>query len=172
MPCPAADFRGARIRREGDYLHATDMWRACGADPSRKPYEWFRQKGTRDLLAAAERQAIGGHPIASPLRSDKGDGRGGNTWLDKRVAIQYACYLDPAFAVFVNRLRDSGETPYVHVRSTVERTSMPRGGTRDVEVDEFWLTEREALLVCAASDAPNAPAVRDHLEARTPRPRL
>ena len=60
----------------------------------------------------------------------------------------------------IKRLRDAGEIHEVHVRPAVGRTSMPRGGSRSVEVDEFWLTEREALLVCSASDAPNAPVVR------------
>lgn len=60
----------------------------------------------------------------------------------------------------IKRLIESGEIAGVHVRPTVGRTSMPRGGSRAVEVDEFWLTEREALLVCSASDAPNAGVVR------------
>ncbi len=96
------DFRGVKVRREGDYLHATDMWRACGSDPSRKPYEWFRQKGTRELLAAAEGSDREGAALS--VRSDAGAGsagRGGNTWLHKRIAIAYACYLDPDFHLFV-----------------------------------------------------------------------
>lgn len=38
-----------------------------------------------------------------------------------------------------------------HVRPTVERTSMPRGGSRNVAVEEFWLTEEEALFVATRS---------------------
>lgn len=96
-------FREQNVRREGDYLHATDMWRACGSDPSRKPYEWFRQKGTRELLAAAERQMQEGAALSHPIRSDSAGGRGvgGNTWLHKRMAVAYATYLDPDFALFV-----------------------------------------------------------------------
>jgi len=35
----------------------------------------------------------------------------------------------------------------VHVRAAGARTSMPRGGSREIVVEEFWLTKVQALLV-------------------------
>lgn len=40
----------------------------------------------------------------------------------------------------------------IHVRPTVGRTSMPNGGTREKEVNEYWLTEVNALYIAAKSD--------------------
>lgn len=50
-----------------------------------------------------------------------------------------------------------------HVRSTVERTSMPKGGAREVTVLVYWLTEAEALKVIARSETPIADAVLDEI---------
>lgn len=52
----------------------------------------------------------------------------------------------------IKRLIDDGFLPSIHVRSTVERTSMPRGGVREIEVQEYYLTEAEALLVISRSE--------------------
>lgn len=52
----------------------------------------------------------------------------------------------------IKRLIDDGFLACIHVRSTVERTSMPRGGVRETEVQEYYLTEAEALLVISRSE--------------------
>lgn len=70
-------------------------------------------------------------------------------------------YAEPRMVrKLIKRLRDSGEIPGVQSRDTVERQRTRNGGEREYAVEEFWLTEREALLVCSASDAPNAGVVR------------
>lgn len=60
----------------------------------------------------------------------------------------------------IARMIETGELYGVHERRTVRRTSMPRGGTKDVEVIEYWLDRIEALLVVMRSDAPNAVPMR------------
>ena len=60
----------------------------------------------------------------------------------------------------VKRMMDDQELIGVHVRSTVERTSMPRGGERETAVTEYWLTEEDALILASRSDAPKAKEVR------------
>ena len=55
------------------------------------------------------------------------------------------------------------ENQGVHVRSTVERTSMPRGGERTTTVNEFWLTEAQLLKVVARSETPVAEAILDDM---------
>lgn len=44
----------------------------------------------------------------------------------------------------------------VHVVTTPVTTPMPRGGTRTVQVEEFWLTQEQCFLVATQSDAPHA----------------
>jgi len=50
-----------------------------------------------------------------------------------------------------------------HVRATVARTSMPRGGEREFTVWEYWLTEAEALKLTARSETPIADAILDEM---------
>lgn len=48
----------------------------------------------------------------------------------------------------------------VHVCATVARTQMPApGGMRETVVDEYWLTEAQALLVAAKSETVKADAI-------------
>ena len=51
----------------------------------------------------------------------------------------------------------------IQSRPTVGRASMPKGGTRPVAVDEFWLTEAQALFITVKSDAPEAIKVTQEL---------
>jgi hypothetical protein len=53
----------------------------------------------------------------------------------------------------------SGTTPKlrdVYVRPMTGRTLMPKGGTRETQVNEFWLTRREALLIATQSETQRA----------------
>lgn len=60
----------------------------------------------------------------------------------------------------VKKLIDSREIPNVLVRATVARTRNRYGESNSGRVvDEYWLTEEEALTVCAASDAPDRKSV-------------
>ena len=56
----------------------------------------------------------------------------------------------------IERLAKEGALSGIHVRATVGRTSMPRGGTRETEVNEYWLTLEEALFVTAKSETKTA----------------
>lgn len=56
-----------------------------------------------------------------------------------------------------------GKLRDVDVRSATERTSMPQGGEREVEVNEYWLTEAQALKVIAKSETPAADALLDEM---------
>lgn len=51
----------------------------------------------------------------------------------------------------------------IHVRATVARTSMPRGGERETCVEEFWLTEAQVLRLCARSETTVADAILDDM---------
>ncbi|MCU0655801.1 MAG: hypothetical protein MUF64_11130 [Polyangiaceae bacterium] len=59
----------------------------------------------------------------------------------------------------IRRYRESGDLGEIHVRPTVGRTSMPRGGERETLTDEYWLTEEQALFLVAKSETPVATAL-------------
>lgn len=61
----------------------------------------------------------------------------------------------------IKRVFSANKLP--HVRTTVMRTSMPKGGARDVTVQEYWLTEAEALKFIARSETPIAEAILDEI---------
>jgi len=60
----------------------------------------------------------------------------------------------------IKRMIDSREITGIHERPTAGRTSMPRGGEKEVATVEYWLDEDQALLTCMRSDAPRAAEVR------------
>lgn len=61
----------------------------------------------------------------------------------------------------IERIWPENKRPYV--RATVARTSMPHGGTRDVKVNEHWLTETELLKLIARSETPIAEMILDDM---------
>mgnify|MGYP007083443292 CR=1 FL=1 len=61
----------------------------------------------------------------------------------------------------IERIWPENQRP--HVRSTVERTSMPRGGARETTINTYWLTEAQILKVCARSETKVAEAVLDDM---------
>jgi hypothetical protein len=58
---------------------------------------------------------------------------------------------------------EDGKIPGIHVRRTVQRTSMPRGGHREETIDEYWLTQAQALKVSARSETAPADALLDEM---------
>ncbi len=56
-----------------------------------------------------------------------------------------------------------GKLRRVHIVRAQRKTSMPQGGVRCTEVEEFWLTEAQALKVIAKSKTPEADAILDEM---------
>lgn len=56
----------------------------------------------------------------------------------------------------IGRMIEDRRLTGVHVRPTVGRTSMPRGGERETVVDEYWLDRVQALLVATQAETPKA----------------
>ena len=77
-------------------LNLTDMWRADGADPSRRPANWLRKEGREfvEFLAKAETMPHG-HTLKTPgnprLRLPP------ETWGTPKIALAYGMYLSAAF---------------------------------------------------------------------------
>jgi len=71
-------------------------------------------------------------------------------------------YAEPRMVrKLIKRVWPGNKAPYV--RSTVARTSMPKGGTREVKVTEYWLTEAELLKLIARSETQVAEAILDEM---------
>lgn len=132
------DFDGSKIRRDGNYLHATDMWRAGGEDPSKEPARWEKLAGTREYLSALGSED-GSPPPILRISGNPRSGDGGGKWFDRLVAVEYARYLKPSFAVWVNR---------IFLDVTEGRGELVRPAQHDpllVEVVESNRIAREAL---------------------------
>lgn len=91
--------------------------------------------------------AIGASPEAEPLVRD--------LTLAERLGYDRPRKIRD----LIKRGVETGLLGEVHERPAVVRSSMPRGGTKETPVSEFWLTEAQALLVITRSDAPKAIAV-------------
>ena len=96
-------FRGTPIGMRSSYgeeeLCLTDMWRANGADPNRRPAEWARQAETKRFLAAFTAMGI----AHTGFCAESGGGAGGGeTWAHWQVGFKYAAYLAPEFAIRIH----------------------------------------------------------------------
>ncbi len=76
--------------------------------------------------------------------------------LDTDLAEQLGYERPRDIRKLIRRMLEEGKIAGVHVRATVARTSMPRGGEREETVEEYWLTEEQALLVTTQSETPHA----------------
>lgn len=61
----------------------------------------------------------------------------------------------------IKRIWPENKAPYV--RATMARSQTPTGGTREVSVKEYWLTEAELLKLIARSETPVAEAILDEM---------
>lgn len=63
----------------------------------------------------------------------------------------------------IERLMKEGRLPGVYVRAIWRAREMPNGGTRQEEVQEYWLNERQALKVIAKSETDIADKILDQV---------
>ncbi len=136
---PAADtealtYQGSAIRRRGAMLNLTDMWRAAGGPPHRRPADWLALEETARFRAYAAGHWTEPGDDAAPLNADhagihgpggpepEGDGLvaaarggGGGTWAHWQLALAYARYLSPRFHLWCNTV----------VRAAMERRHPP-----------------------------------------------
>lgn len=96
-------YDGAAIRDDGEMLCLTDMWKAHGSDPSRKPAEWLRSAQAEEFIAfVAESKEV---EISHLLRKQAGNprtGHGGAYWAHWQIAFAYAKWISPAFHAWCN----------------------------------------------------------------------
>lgn len=110
------ELDGSRISLKGEMVSLTGLWKAAGSDPSKQPAKW------RDLPSTQEFSA---HIADVVLRKSedeifsvtRGGATRGATFAHWHIAMAYARYLDPAFAVRCNEI----------VRAHMERSIAPAG---------------------------------------------
>jgi|GEM_PF-2637359 len=143
------DFNGAKIRSEGDWTHATDMWRAAGAPANKHPRFWLRQQATQKFVDALASDDVSQDHIIRTERGAAESRGGGGTWFCRELAIAYAAYVDAPFHVFLVRTFLAATDP--RPTDTV-RIAAP---TFDVAA----LAKHVADLVCDRMRALPAPSV-------------
>lgn len=112
-PSPDAPF-GFEISKDNDgYISLTDLWKAAGSNENNRPAHWMQIDETKGFIKAVEK--IFKYTPDVHLKSNKSKGglkpllkskRGkyGGTYAHEQIALEYAQYLDPALAVYVNNL--------------------------------------------------------------------
>ena len=81
--------------RSGAYVNLNDIAKPFG----KRVDNWMRLKSTTSLLSEfSEDPSYGGAPA---FRSK--EGRGGGTWVHPDIAIQFAQWCSPGFALWVSR---------------------------------------------------------------------
>lgn len=84
----------------GTMINATEM-----AKPFGKLFaDWYRQKSTKEFLKALESDM--GIPISQlvvVIKGNYGNGIKQGTWLHEDVALEFARWLNPIFAIWCNK---------------------------------------------------------------------
>lgn len=107
------EFEGASVSLNGDMVSLTGLWKATGSDPSKKPAKWRELPSTQEFTSYVAEVTI--RKSDTDLISVLNGGRTPGTWAHWHIAMAYARYLDPAFAVRCNEI----------VRAHMERQAAP-----------------------------------------------
>jgi hypothetical protein len=77
-------------------VNVTEMFKASGAPEHKKPYQWFNQEQTQELIE--ELLKVSEAPSITETRKSGREGQrgGGSTWYCEELALAYAMYLSPA----------------------------------------------------------------------------
>lgn len=95
-------FKGITIGTTRDKLISlTDMWKACGANPSKKPAMWLRNDGTMEFVKAVARKL---KVAESHLLKTRSGRRHGGTYAHWQISMAYAKYLSPEFHIWCNQV--------------------------------------------------------------------
>lgn len=98
------------IHDRSEMLCLTDMWRAQGSDPARKPIEWLDSAdGKRfcetvaEVLNPLKSFKVGNsHFEENQLVTTKKGGNNAGTWAHWQIGLAYAKYLSPEFHMWCN----------------------------------------------------------------------
>lgn len=88
------EHNGITVRSSdnGEMLNLTDMWKACGSDPSKRPVDWQRKEGAAFIEFIGENIKV---PTEHLFQTEKG--RNGSTSAHWQIGMAYAKYLSHEF---------------------------------------------------------------------------
>ena len=98
-------YNGEIIHQQDEMLSLTDMWKASGSDPSRRPTDWLTSEAAARFVGfLAESMGIpeGGNSHFGLVTVVKGGSSRGSTLAHWQVGLAYAKYLSPEFHVWGN----------------------------------------------------------------------
>ena len=99
MNTPAIHFNAEAIRKdETGRINLTDIWKSAGSPYQKRPAAWFNtETAVKYIGATAKRLKVATNDLLITRV-----GRGGGSFADKLIALEYARYLSPKLAVLVN----------------------------------------------------------------------
>lgn len=100
---PVLNFGEALVHLDGDFVSLTDLWRAAGANPNKKPVEWLSHDGTKEFVSCVAATTKVAQDHFEAIRTVRG-GNNPGTWGHWQVALAYARYLSPKFHVRTNEI--------------------------------------------------------------------
>ena len=110
------EHNGVVVAERGEMMSLTDMWKAAGAEESKRPVEWLRQDSTKEFVECVSASLEVGYAHVQTKRG--GRGIGGSTFAHWQIGLAYAKYLDPAFHMKCNQIvRERMEGKSVSVAS-------------------------------------------------------
>lgn len=86
------------LRGEGVMVNATQMAKTFG----KKPAEWLRLPSTKEFLEKLSEVRKSHITLVETVKGFFADGRRQGTWFHEDVAIEFARWLSPAFAIWTN----------------------------------------------------------------------
>lgn len=95
-------FQGTDIRVDQEMVSLTDMWKAGGSPPNKRPTEWVRYAGAEFVEFIGENLKVGNAHVEA-IRVVRG-GNAAATWAHWQIAMAYAKYLSPAFHAWCNEV--------------------------------------------------------------------
>ncbi|MGN6143431.1 MAG: KilA-N domain-containing protein [Mesorhizobium sp.] len=96
------ELDGQRVSLKGEMVSLTGLWKAAGSDPSKKPAKWRELPSTQEFAAHVAEVTI--RKSDTELFATTVGGRSPGTFAHWHLAMAYARYLDPAFAVRCNEI--------------------------------------------------------------------
>ncbi len=71
-------YNGIDVRNsnDGEMLNLTDMWKACGSDPSKRPAKWMETDAAKDFVEYV-RENIGIRRTDTDIIRKESGGKGG-----------------------------------------------------------------------------------------------
>lgn len=143
----ALEYQGKAISFEAEIISLTDMWKAAGSDPSKRPAYWLRQDATVEFIEHLKSNVIQDH--IDLVVTERG-GTSPGTWTHWQIAMAYGKYLSPEFHAWCNtvvRQHFQGKSPSPpRGLNAIERINKLESKLEAL-VAEGLMTKRDALAI-------------------------